>query len=513
MLNSSVQTTTPAMQCEAAACGVPVDRKLGAMRAVGLACMTAALLLACTLSPAQEHRTDLELTASWTGDLAGMIERRVVRVLVPYSQTLYFLDGPDQRGIVYEIMHEFEDVLNKGTSRNGMGVSVVFLPTTRDQLLPALIAGRGDVAAANLTITSQRQKKLAFTRPLGRNVREVVVGHSESLSPDRLFDLSGKTVLVNPQSSYFEHLEALNRKLESSGMPHVKVEPAPDHFETEDILEMVNAGLVDYTIADNYIARFWTQVLPRIRIYDDVALSEGNEIAFAVRRDADEFRQLLNEHLDTVRKGTLLGNILFDRYYRNTRFVTGATESAARRRFFDLSQLFRKYAGANELDWLMIAAQGYQESRLDHSVVSPAGAIGVMQLLPATAADMGIDDVTDLESNVFAGAKYVRYLIDNFFSAPEIDSTNRLLFAFAAYNGGPGRIRSLRKVAGERGLDPNRWFNNVERVVAEKIGRETVQYVSNIFKYYIAYRMIADQEVLPALEAADGARAPGVSRN
>jgi len=465
-----------------------------------------ALLGACTGSSARQDEQALDPTAPWTGDLDGMMERRAVRVLVPYSRTLYFLDGPEQRGIVYEIMSRFEDVLNRGSSRRPMGANVVFLPTTRDQLLPALIAGRGDVAAANLTVTPGRREKVAFTRPLGRNVREVVVSHSESQAPDNLSDLSGKTVLLNPQSSYFEHLQDVNRKLESAGTAPIEVEPAPEHFETEDILEMVNAGLVDYTIADSYIARFWIQVLRRIRIHEDVAISEGNEIAFAVRRDSDDLRRLLNQHLDGARKGTLLGNILFDRYYRSTRFVTTATESASRQRFFDLAQLFRKYAAENELDWLMIAAQGYQESRLDHSVVSPAGAVGVMQLLPATAADMGVDDVTDLESNVLAGTRYVRYLIDNFFSGPEIDSTNRLLFALAAYNGGPTRIRRLRRLAGQRGLDPNLWFNNVERVVAEKIGRETVQYVSNIFKYYIAYRMVAERENLPAagVQPADG---------
>lgn len=485
---------------------VPTQRKAGMMWMFAVLLTSAALLLACTPSSAQQGGLELDVTAPWTGDLDGMMERRTVRVLVPYSKTLYFLDGPEQRGIVYEIMSGFENVLNEGSSRRVMGVNVVFLPTTRDQLLPALIAGHGDIAAANLTVTPQRQEQVAFTRPLGRNVREVVVSHSEARAPDSLFDLSGQTVLVNPQTSYFEHLQAVNRELESAGIAPVVVRPAPHHFETEDILEMVNAGLVDYTIADNYIARFWMQVLPRIRIHEDVALSEGNEIAFAVRRDADELRRLLNKHLDGARKGTLLGNILFDRYYRNTRFVMSATEDSARRRFFDLAQLFRKYADENELDWLMIAAQGYQESRLDHSVVSPAGAVGVMQLLPATAADMGIADITDLESNVLAGARYVRYLIDNFFSSPEIDPTNRLLFALAAYNGGPGRIRSLRKLAAERGLDPNRWFNSVERVVAEKIGRETVQYVSNIYKYYVAYRLIAGQEMLPAMEATDGAR-------
>ena len=156
--------------------------------------------------------------------------------------------------------------------------------------------------------------------------------------------------------------------------------------------------------------------------------------------------------------------------------------------------LFRQYAGTYEFDWLLVAAQGYQESRLDQSVVSRVGAIGVMQLLPTTAADpnVGIPDIDELEPNIHAGVKYLRFLRDRYFADDAVDALNQALFSFAAYNAGPARVARLRRQAGDLGFDPNVWFRNVENVAAKEIGRETVQYVSNIFKYYIAYRRIAD---------------------
>ncbi len=461
------------------------------------------LILALLSLPgfAASQTTVPDFNRPWTGDLDGMIERRTIRVLVPYSRTLYFLDGPTPRGIVHDMMMEFENSLNEALERGLLRVNVVFLPTTRDQLIPALLDGRGDIVAANLTITPERAKLVDFTHPLAQGVREVVISHSSSASPASLNDLSGQVLLLNPASSYFEHLSQINAELQASGLAPIVIHPAPDHFETEDILEMVNAGLVDYTIADNYIAGLWAQVLPELRIHEDVVLSQDNQIAFAVRPGSEALKAELDRHLAQTRKGTLTGNILFSRYFENTRFVSAATQQAGRERFLEIAQLFIKHAGEHQLDWLMITAQGYQESRLDHSVVSPAGAVGIMQLLPATAADMGVEDARDLEGNISAGVKYVRFLIDNFFDDPAISETNRLLFALAAYNAGPGRIRTLRREAGERGLDPNRWFNHVEHVVAEKIGRETVQYVSNIYKYYVAYSLVVSQGLDPELSA------------
>jgi membrane-bound lytic murein transglycosylase MltF len=157
--------------------------------------------------------------------------------------------------------------------------------------------------------------------------------------------------------------------------------------------------------------------------------------------------------------------------------------------------LFKKYSEQYDFDWLLMAAQGYQESGLDQSKRSHVGAIGVMQVMPATAKDkaVNIPDIENLESNIHAGIKYVRWMEDNFYDEPGISPLDKALFVFASYNAGPGRVAGLRKQAKAEGLDPNKWFNNVELVAAKKIGRETVTYVSNIYKYYLAYQMMIRQ--------------------
>jgi len=146
----------------------------------------------------------------------------------------------------------------------------------------------------------------------------------------------------------------------------------------------------------------------------------------------------------------------------------------------------------------LLIAQGYQESRLDHSARSQAGAVGVMQLLPSTGAEMEVGDITVLENNIHAGVRYLRWMIDRYYDEPQISETDRLLFALASYNAGPRRVRLLRNEAREMGLDPDTWFNNVEYVAAQRIGRETVEYVSNIYKYHIAFRLVAQSQDLLA---------------
>ena len=140
-----------------------------------------------------------------------------------------------------------------------------------------------------------------------------------------------------------------------------------------------------------------------------------------------------------------------------------------------------------------MAAQGYQESGLDQNVKSKVGAVGAMQVMPATGKDMNVGDITQIEPNIHAGVKYIRFVIDQYFKNEPMDRLNKGLFAFASYNAGPARVRQLRAEAQKTGLDPNVWFNNVERVAAQRIGRETVQYVSNIYKYYVAYQLALNE--------------------
>ena len=190
-----------------------------------------------------------------------------------------------------------------------------------------------------------------------------------------------------------------------------------------------------------------------------------------------------------------MGNILFKRYLKSTKWVQNSLSDEEMQRFKEAIQFFKKYAEMYDFDWLVVAALAYQESRIDQSRRSQAGAIGVMQLLPSTATDrnVGIQNIEEIENNIHAGVKYLRFIVDRYYAKEPMDRLNKGLFAFASYNAGPAKVAKLRKEAREMGLDPNVWFRNVEIVAAKRIGRETVQYVSNIYKYYVAYRLIADQ--------------------
>ncbi len=257
---------------------------------------------------------------------------------------------------------------------------------------------------------------------------------------------------------------------------------------------MVNAGLLKIVIVDDFMAEFWKMILPGITLHPEVNVREEGALAWAVRKNSPKLVAELNPFIKSNGVGTLFGNAILRKYLKSARFVKNATSEVERKKFESLIELFRKYSGQYDLDYLLMMAQGYQESRLDQAAKSHVGAIGVMQVMPQTAGDLKVGDISKVEPNIHAGVKYIRFMIDQYFGdEPKIDRLNKGLFAFAAYNCGPGRLRQLRREATQRGLDANVWFNNVERVAGERIGRETVQYVSNIYKYYIAYTLAVQE--------------------
>jgi len=436
--------------------------------------------------------SELELDQEWVGDLDGMVERGVVRALVVYSLGQYFLDGATQRGATYEALAEFESFLNARLGRRTVKVPVLIIPVQRDELFPALERGLGDLAAANLTITEGRLASVDFSDPLLTGVRELVVtGPAAPWTLASLDDLAGREICARRSSSYWESLAKLNEDFRSRGLKPVEVTPAEEFLQDEDLLDMVNAGLLPATIVDSHKAAFWARILDKVEVHEDLAVRTGGQIAWAFRKGSPQLAEAVNAFVRQHKQGTTTGNVVLNRYLKQTKWALNALAGEDRARFERTVGVFKEYGDRYGFDHLMLTALAYQESRLDQSLRSKAGAVGIMQVLPSTAADpnVGISDITTLENNIHAGTKYLRFLRDRYFSDPAIDPINQSLFSFAAYNAGPARVAQLREEASRGALDPNVWFGNVEHVAARRIGRETVQYVSNIAKYYVAYRL------------------------
>lgn len=438
----------------------------------------------------------------WTGDFDGMRERRFIRVLVTPSRTDYFVDQGTRRGIAYDATRAFEAELNRKLGLRVRRIRLMYIPVPRERLLTGVAEGLGDIAVGPITVTPERQRLVDFTIPVAQRIREIVVTGPGAAPVDAIEDMSGREVFIRPSSSYWEHVTAVNRRLEAAGRPPIRLQPVPEALDDEDILEMVHAGLLSATIVDEYLGKLWARALTGLTLNEGAVAHEGGSFAWAFRKGSPLLEQELNAFVRTHRQGTLFGNTLINRYARSTRFITGARDSADRARFEQMVSLFLRYGAQYELDALLTMALAYQESRLNQAAVSPVGAIGVMQVMPATGRQMNVGDIRQLEPNIHAGNRYLHHLMEVYFPATPADLTNRMLLTFASYNAGPNRIRRLRREAANRGLDPDVWFDNVEVLAAEAIGSETVTYVSNIFKYYTAYRLMLEEK-----EARERARA------
>ena len=433
-----------------------------------------------------------ELWQPWFGDLPDIVERRVLRVHVPFGgyQFYYVLGKP--RGAIVELLQRLEDFLNEEFSRKHIRIYVVPIPVSRDQLLAGLTDGNADMVAADLTMTEARKANFSFSRPLLRHINEVVVSGPSAPPVETLQDLAGREVVVRESSSYYEHLQKFGEEFAKDGLEPPNIVLADELLEAEDLLEMVNAGMIPMTVMDDYKAEFWAGVFPELVVRKDLVISEDGSIGWATRKDTPELSKMIDSFLRKYGKGTLIGNDTFNRYLSSAARVRCVTSIPANQRYPNLAELLQKYGTQYDIDWLMLAAQGYQESGLRQNRKSAAGAVGIMQIKPSTAADrvVGIAEVEKLENNIHAGTKYMRFLADRYFST-DMDALNQWLFSLAAYNAGPARVINLRNEAAKSGYDRNHWFNQVEIIAARRIGRETVAYVSNIYKYYVGYRLAA----------------------
>lgn len=431
------------------------------------------------------------LLLPFQGDLPEMQQRRLIRVLVNPSRTNFFFEGDRIRGIEHELLSRYEQFLNRGPRKQRYRIHLIYLPTPFSVVLDGVITGKGDIGAAGLTITPERANLVAFTKPYLTGINEVLVTAADVPQPRRLEDLSNKVVVVVRHSSYAAHLQLFNLALGQAGLQPMEVVQADPTLEAEDILELVNEGLVDYTVVDSHIAALWEKVLPNIRVHENFVFHYGGEIGWAVRKTNPKLLRSLNDFIERyARPGKLLSNILYKRYFENTRWLNQDFTQSARKGFRCYKPWLHTFADFFDFPWHLLAAVAYTESHLNPRKRSSAGAVGLMQIKPVIARQFGIRNLYDPYDNLFAGSAYLAWLRDIYFDEPGYTPEERLNFVLAAYNAGPTRVRKLQKEAAARGLDPYKWFYNVEIVARQRIGHETVNYVARVRKTETALRLM-----------------------
>jgi membrane-bound lytic murein transglycosylase MltF len=435
-----------------------------------------------------------------TDDLDHMVKRRAIRALVVINPIGFFYDRGLPRGLMYEGLEEFQKFINKKLNTGTIKVKVTFVPVRLDQLETALTEGMGDLIAYEVAVTEERSRRVAFSTPIRENLQQIIVTAPDFGPVSTLEELGGREVYVNPLTIYYKNLQKVNASLRASGHQPIIIRAADPRLTNDDLIQMVHAGLIPATVTTAIRAELWSQVLKGIRPHPELVIAKNVQVAMVMRKNNPRLKRAVDEFIGSHLVGTTFGNVLLRRYLKNTKWVEQSTSKERIARFHHLDEIFRTYGRQYDIDHLLLAAQGYQESKLNQSLKSPAGAVGIMQVIPryAAASPINIRDVkSNPTANIHAGAKMLRHKVDRYFDDPAVDPLNRVLFALASYNAGPTRINRLRKRAASEGLNPNVWFENVELVAAQAIGQETVNYVRNVYKYYVAYRLSEGHSNIP----------------
>ena len=422
--------------------------------------------------------------------LEEIVKSGYIRVLTRNNDTSFFIYRGHRMGFDYEIGKRLAQHLN-------IRVDMI-ITNTWNEMWSSLQKGEGDVIAAEVTVTPERQKQVLFAEPWGKT-KEVVVWKDGTTPIRRIEDLAGKEVHVRRSSTYFDSLAALNQKLKAEGKPEVIVKPVPEDWETDTILQNLSRGELVYTVADSILADIHTAYFQNLVI--GPAISDERDLAWAVRTGDDKLRKTVDQVFHELRKKPDF-NMMRTRYFeaqrslkkeRTDKFYASETGTLS-----PYDPIVRKYAEQHEFDWRLVAAQIYQESHFDPTRKSWVGATGLFQIMPATARGLGIVDATDPEQSIRGGLKYMQQLSDHYKDVA--DPIERYRFALAAYNSGFGHVDDARRLARGEGKDAARWrevaaylLKLADKKVAAKTrfgycrGSEPVEYVRHIDERYTGY--------------------------
>lgn len=428
----------------------------------------------------------------YKGDWPILKEKGAIRVVVSADLGFYYVEAGRPKGIGAEFLHHFEKSLKKQAPY----VYVQIIPVHRDELISSVEKGYADLAVANLTITPSRLKDVDFSTPLINDIQELIVTNKKHPEITNITQLSGKEIWVRASSSYYESLMKVNNALIHQNMKPIKIQYVEEELQDYELLEMVNLGHIPATVLDSHKADMWLHVMEDIKTHKQLPLRDNSQIAWAMRKNSPELKKIVNSYLKTAKSGTLLGNVILSKYIDDTRWLTKALNPDTLKRLDQVVKIFAEYSSQYEFEYLMMAAQGFQESSLDQTKVSHKGAIGIMQVLPSTAKDknVNIKNIDKVDNNIHAGVKYMHFIKERYFKDPEITKENQVYFTLAAYNAGPANINRMRHLAKKEGFNPNVWFKNVEVTAKKNIGVETVTYVANISRYYVVYKQLEHLE-------------------
>jgi membrane-bound lytic murein transglycosylase F len=418
-------------------------------------------------------------------DLDAIKRRGVLRVLTRNSSTTYFLHRGEELGFEYELAREFARTL-------GVRLEIV-IPPSRDALAQHLREGKGDLIAAGLAVTPERSREFAFTARYNR-VSELLIVPAKDRTTQGLADLRGRKISVRRSSSYYQSLAALQAQ------HGFELEAVPEDEETEDILEAVEDGKYAATVADSNIVDVELTFSDGIRSAGPIG--DPRDVAWMLRKDQPKLRAAADRFIRKIYRSTRY-NLMMAKYFKNERQMRVAASEDRSDKAGQLSpydDLVKKYATMYEFDWRLVTSQMYQESRFDPGARSWVGALGLMQVMPRTAKEVGVGDVRRPEQGIHAGVKVLaRY--SEIFQDPDIDETDRIHFALAAYNAGPGHVADGRRLAADLKLDSTRWFGHVEKAMPLLAKRrfartarhgycrcsEPVKYVTEIQSRYESY--------------------------
>lgn len=416
-------------------------------------------------------------------DLADIRRTGQLRVLVNQSRHSSGVIKDEVVGVEYIRLRAFVRYLNRG---GGESITLKLIPKPKDQLLGALQRGEGDLVAPGELLEARGLSGIVRSRAVQRAVPMVLVTRQGSRVYRRFDELSGRALVLASGSAARGELTRINQALLARGQAPIALEWVDASLAIEDVLELVHAGVYPATLVELPIAERWAKVLPRLRIDRSMQLGEARDANWFFRADAKTLQARADRFLAEYRPPADQ-DAAFLRHYRRLSKVQYPLDRLGRQRLEKVRPTLQHHAQNLEFDWLDLAAIAFKESTLNPSAVSPAGAIGLMQVIPATARGMGVGDPRNLDSNVLASARYLSSLRRDHFASPRLNERERMAFMLAAYNMGPQRVQTLRAEARRRGLNPDQWFFQVERVALEQMGLSGASYVSSINKYYVAY--------------------------